>query len=86
MRFLVATKRPFRERARSNEVVGAIVDAHDFFRGDLEDQAVDVNAAIGERDADPRVGQFTGKATTVASVEAAIAVLQRATFFAWCAA
>lgn len=63
-------------------ILVAVVDAVHLLGADREDQAVGLDAAVGQRDADPRVGQLTGKDAAVASVEATVAVLQRAAFLA----
>lgn len=77
---------PFRDWALSNLFDVAIINARDFFRRDLEHEAVGRNLAVGERNADPRVFQFARENAAVAVVEAAVAVLQRATLFAFGAA
>jgi len=67
-------------------VVVAIFDTVNLLGHDREDQAVSGNAAVGERDTDPRVLQLASKNASAASVKATVTVLQSASFLAFSAA
>lgn len=73
---------PTGKTAWLNRIVCAIVNARDFLCRHLENQAILRQISVKKTEAQPRVGQFTGKNAAVARVEAAVAVLERAALLA----
>ena len=76
---------PLGHRADLGLVVAAALVAGHLLGRDLEHEVIGRDAAVGERDADPRVGEFTGKDAAAASVDATVAVLERAALVAFVA-